>query len=438
MIGGERVAVVEDGTGVGAGSGEDRDGGGRLIVAVAAAGPLRTARAGVFAVVLNGFVLSLVVAVWTQNPNAWNGRAIVGLALMSAGGLAVAAPFLWAWAKRAFTRTLILVDDSSLVVRTRWALPWVEKKARITRDRRGPTDHATARRRGAWWWPGGAVRTVRAFAGGPGRTVAAALPPEEERRLLDLLNARLLSPTAPAVVIRATFAPEVRAVLQGGWPVRRSMSPEALRNDVRRGRLRVTEEKDEVGTRTVIRTPAYERWGDRLATGMVLIGFGVVGTLTLGCLGAAGLMGGLPLWFQLGLAAAPAALFTVVPLIYGVWAGLGRVTVTIGTPVGADPFQPPPPAEIVSRWHVGPFGVSWRAEAAEVRAVWISGNVIRPGHRQEGVGEPRKVCALTPHLAIPVTGDYLRDSTRAQTAAVVRWALLKHGSALPGLPGEEP
>ncbi|WP_171185127.1 hypothetical protein [Alienimonas chondri] len=409
---------------------------GRLIVAVAAAGPLRTARSGVFALVLNGFVFSLVLAVWTQKPGAWNGPAIIGLGLMSAGGLAVAIPFLWAWAKRAFTRTLVLVDESSVVVRTRWALPWLARRATVVRDPRGPTDHAAARRRGVWWWPGGSVRTVQIFAGGPGRTVAAALPPEEERRLVELLNGRLLSPNPPAVVMRATFDPAVRTALEGGWAVRRAMSPESLPGRGRRGRLRVSEEADEVGTRVVIRTPAYERWGDRLATGMVLIGFGVVGTLILMCLGAAGLVGGLPLWFQLGLAAAPAALFTVVPLVYGVWAGLGRVTVTIGTPAGADPFEPKPPAEIVSRWHIGPIGLTWRAEVSDVRAVWISGNTIRPGHRQEGVGEPRKVCALTPHLAIPVTGDYLRDATRTEAAAVVRWALLKHGSTLPGMPGE--
>jgi hypothetical protein len=278
---------------------------------------------------------------------------------------------------------------------------------------------------------------VKVFAGGPGRTVAAALPAAEERALLERLNARLLAPDAPAVVVRATFAPDVRAALRGGWAVHRAVSPAALSTSPRRGRLRVTEEADEGGTRTVIRTPAYERWGDRLATGMVLIGFGLLGTLILGCLGAAGLMGGLPLWFQLGLAAAPAALFTVAPLVYGVWAGLGRVTVTIGVPAGADPFAPTPPAEIVSRWHVGPFGLTWQALVREVKAVWISGNTVRPGHRQEGVGEPRQVVALTPHQAIPVTGDYLRDATRAQTAAVVRWALLKHGATLPGLPGEE-
>ncbi len=439
MIGSDRVTVVEDGAGPG-----------RLIVAVAAAGPLRTARAGVFALVLNGFVLSLVVALWSQNPGGRNGRALIGLSLMSAGGLAVATPFLWAWAKRAFTRTLILIDDSAVVVRTRWALPWIGRRAWNTRHPRGPADHAAARRRGAWWWPGGAVRTVRLFAGGTPRTLAAALPPMEERRLLGLLNGRLLAADAPAVVVRATFDPAVRAVLQGGWAVRRAMNPDALGSQPsatpgsppgsgprRRGRLRVTREADEVGARTVIRTPAYERWGDRLATAMVLLGFGLLGTLVMGCLGAAGLMGGLPLWFQLGLAAAPAALFTVVPLVYGVWAGLGRVTVTIGTPAGADPFEPPPPAEIVSRWHVGPVGLTWRAEVREVRAVWISGNAIRPGHRQEGVGEPRKAVALTPHLAIPVTGDYLRDSTRTEAAAVVRWALLKHGATLPGLPGEE-
>ena len=416
MSGGDRVTVVEDGPD-------------RLIVAVAAAGPLRTARAGVFAAVLNGFVLSLVLTVWTQNPNAWNGRAAVGLCLMTAGGLAVAAPFLWAWARRAFTRTLILVDAGAVVVRTRWTLPGFARRARIARDGRGPTDHATARRRGAWWWPGGAVRTVRLFAAGPGRTVAAALRPDEERLLLDRLNARLLRPDAPAVVVRATFDPEVRAVLHGGWEVRRGLDPADLPP---RSRVRVSE--DDRG-RTVIRTPSYERWGDRLATGLVLIGFGAAGTVVLGCLGAAGLIGGLPLWFQLGLAALPAALFTVVPIVYGVWAGLGRVTVTVGAP--ADLFGEATAAEVVSRWHVGPAGVTWRAALADVRAVWVSGNVIRPGHRQDGVGEPRKVCALTPHVSVPVTGEYLRDATRAQAAGVVRWALLKHGAALPGLPGED-
>lgn len=443
MTGGDRVTVVEDGRGA---DGAGADARGRLVIAVAAAGPLRTARAGVFAVVLNGFVFSLVVAVWTQNPNAWNGRAVIGLGLMSAGGLAVATPFLWAWAKRAFTRTLILVDDESLAVRTRWALPWpassFRRRGRTTRDGRGPTDHAAARRRGAWWWPGGPVRTVRVFADGPGRTVAAALPPDEEHRLLGLLNARLLAKNAPAVVVRATFDPAVRATLEGGWAVRRAISPAALAAAGRRGRLRVTEQEDGAGGRVVVRTPAYERYGDRLATGAALVGFGVAGTLTLGCLGAAGLVGNLPLWFQLGVAAAPATLLTVVPLVYGVWAALGRVTVTVGAPRGADPFAERsgtggPPAEIEARWHVGPFGVSWRAAVADVRAVWISGNAIRPGHRQEGVGEPRKVCALTPHLAIPVTGDYLKDATRTEAAAVVRWALLKYGSPLPGLPGED-
>ena len=427
MSGGERVSVVEDSPD-------------RLVVAVAAAGPLRTARAGVFAAVLNGFVFSLVLAVWSQNPNARNGRAAVGLALMSAGGLAVAVPFLWAWAKRAFTRTLILVDPDLVVIRTRWALPGLSRKQRTTRDRRGPTDHAAARRRGNWWWPGGPVRTVKVFAAGPGRTVAAALRPDEERDLLDRLNARLVAPDAPAVVRRATFAPEVRAVLHDGWAVRRAMSPASLPP---RGRVRVTEEDGPWGGRTVIRTPAYERWGDRIATGLVLIGFGAAGTLVLGCLGAAGLMGGLPLWFQLGLAALPAALFTVVPLVYGLWAGLGRVTVTVGTPRGADPFGPGPdeeggtPPEVAARWHVGPFGVTWRADLAEVRAVWIGGNAVRPGHIQEGLGQPRRVCVLTPHVAVPVTGEYLRDATRTRGAAVVRWALLKHGASLPGLPGEE-
>ncbi|MEM9701022.1 MAG: hypothetical protein AAF907_01105 [Planctomycetota bacterium] len=422
------MTVVEDGGGGGSS---------RLIVAIAAAGPLRTARAGMFALVLNGFVLSLVLAVWTQNPAAWNARVVVGLGLMSVGGLAVAVPFLWAWAKRAFTRTLVLIDDDSVVVRTRLVLPILGRTPRAVRDGRGPTDHAAARRRGAWWWPGGALRTVRIVADGPPRTIAAALPIEEERRLLDLLNARLLSPDAPAVVIRATFDPAVRAALQGGWPVRRAMSPVASNDPRRRNRIRIVEENDELGARVVIRTPAYERWGDRLATGLALIGFGLMGTLILVCLGGAGLAGGLPLWFQLGLAAAPAALFTAVPLIYGVWAGLGRVTVTIGAPLDADPFQQPAPAaEIVSRWHVGPFGLTWRADVADVRAVWISGNAIRPGHRQEGVGEPRKVVALTPHLAIPVTGDYLKDAARTEVASVVRWALLKHGSPLPGMPGE--
>ena len=435
MSGRERVTVVEDDAGGGAPS--DRpDAPGRLIVAVAAAGPLRTARAGVFALALNGFVVSLVLAIWTQNPNVWNGRAAIGMTLMTAGGLAIAAPFLWAWAKRAFTRTLILVDEDAVVVRTRWALPVVGRRARVVRDARGPTDHATARRRGAWWWPGGATRTVRVFASGPGRTVAAALSSGEERRLLDLLNGRLLSPEAPAVVLRATFDPEVRAALEGGWAVRRALGPASLPVGFRRGRVRVTEEEDAAGARTIVRTPAYERWGDRLATGLVLVGFGTLGTLLLVCVGAAGLMGGLPLWFQLGTAALPATLFTVLPLVYGVWAALGRVTVTIGAPPGTDPFLEAPPPEIASRWHVGPVGVTWRAEVSEVRAVWISGNTVRPGHRQEGVGEPRKVCVLTPHLAIPATGDYLRDGTRTQAAAVIRWALLKHGATLPGLPGE--
>ena len=427
-----RVAVVEDDA--------------RLIVAVAAAGVLRTARAGVFAAVLNGFVVSLVLAVWTQNPNAWNGRAAIGLALMAAGGLAVAAPFLWSWAKRAFTRTLILVDGRAVVVRTRWDVwglnpTWLGLRGRTTRDARGPADHAAARRRGAWWWPGGSVRTVAVRADGPARTVAAALPPAAERDLLDLLNARLLAPNAPAAVVRATFAPEVRGVLRGGWPVRRACPPESL---PARTRVRVRDD----GVRVVVRTPAYERWGDRLATAFLLVGFGVGGTCVLACLGAAGLMGGLPLWFQLGVASLPAALFSVVPLVYGLWAGLGRVTVTVGPPDRWDPFafladdpaerfaDAAPPAVITSRWHVGPAGVTWRAAVADVRAVWVSGNTVRPGHRTEGVGEPRRACALTPHAAVPVTGEYLKDATRTHAAAVVRWALLKHGATLPGLPGE--
>ena len=440
MSGPGRVTVIETP------AAGDEPGGDRLVIAVAAAGALRTARAGVFAAVLNGFVVSLVLAVWTQNPNAWNGRGMIGLALMAVGGLAVAAPFLWAWAKRAFTRTLILVDEKAVVVRTRWdvwGLPLAKLgvPGRTTRDPRGPADHATARRRGAWWWPGGSVRTVRVHADGPGRTVAAALPPEAEHALLERLNAVLLAPDAPATVVRATFAPEVRAVLRGGWPVTRSAPPAAV---PARGRLRVWDD----GHTVRLRTPAYERWGDRLATGFLLVGFGVGGTCVLACLGAAGLMGGLPLWFQLGVASLPAALFSVVPLVYGLWAGLGRVTVTVGPPARWDPFaflnddpaerfaDATPPAEITARWHVGPVGVTWRARAADVRAVWVSGNTVRPGHRAEGVGEPRKVCALTPHAAIPVTGEYLKDSTRTHAAAVVRWALLKHGATLPGLPGE--
>ena len=427
-----RVAVAEDG--------------GRLVVAVAAAGALRTARAGMFALILNGFVVSLVLAVWTQNPNAWNGRGAIGLTLMGAGGLAVAVPFLWAWAKRAFTRTLVLVDDRAVVVRTRWdvwGLPLARLglRGRTTRDDRGRQDHAAARRRGAWWWPGGAVRTIKVHAGGPGRTVAAALPAEAERDLLDLLNERLLAADAPASVVRATFAPEVRAVLRGGWAVRRAYPPAALPR-----RTRVTVRED--GDRVVIRTPAYERWGDRLATGFLLIGFGLAGTTVLACLGVLQLAGGAPLWFQLGVASLPAALFSIVPLVYGLWAGLGRVTVTVGPPARWDPFarqsgdpaerfaDASAPAEIAARWHVGPVGVTWRAAVADVRAVWVSGNTVRPGHRREGVGEPRKVCALTPHAAVPVTGEYLKDSTRTHAAAVVRWALLKHGAALPGLPGE--
>ena len=424
----------------------DGGGGDRLVVAVAAAGVLRTARAGVFAAVLNGFVVSLVLAVWTQNPNAWNGRGVIGLGLMAVGGLAVAVPFLWAWAKRAFTRTLILIDGRAVVVRTRWdvwGLPLAKLGAagRTTRDPRGPADHAAARRRGAWWWPGGSVRTVRVRADGPGRTVAAALAPEAERFLLERLNAVLLAPDAPPAVVRATFAPEVRAVLRGGWPVRRGAPPGAV---PARGRLRVRVD----GDRLWLRTPAYERWGDRLATGLLLVGFGVGGTCVLACLGAAGLMGGLPLWFQLGVASLPAALFSVVPLVYGLWAGLGRVTVTVGPPARWDPFaflnddpaerfaDASPPPEVAARWHVGPFGVTWRAAVRDVRAVWVSGNTVRPGHRAEGVGEPRRVCVLTPHAAVPVTGEYLRDATRTQAAAVVRWALLKHGATLPGLPGE--
>ena len=392
---------------------------GRLIVAVAAAGPLRTARLGAFAAVLNAFVLSLIAALWSRNPAAWNGRAGIGLAILGLGGLAVTAPALLAWARATFTRTLIVADDRAVAVRTRWSLPGLRGRGGTVRWKRTPSDHAAADRRGAWWSAGGPLRTVTVFVWREAVPVAAALVPAEERFLVDVLNARLLAGDAAETIRRSTYGPEVRAVLRGGRQVLAPLDPA----DLPAG-LPVTVARDGAG-RVTIRTPAAERGADRVVSSVVLLVAGAVGGCLAALLFAAGLAGGLPLWVQLGLAALPVALFTAVPVVSGLWTGLGRVTVTIGAPE-SDPFAPVGAGEtglrLVARWHVGPFGVTWRAAAGEVRGVWISHTPLAPDVRPLG-GEPRYVAALTAHEALPLTSDALRPATRDAVAGLAVWAL---------------
>ena len=420
----------------------------RLAVLVAAPGVRRTLRSGIFAVLLNAFVAS---AAGTMFGRLGWGRGVVSTAICTAGVAMVTLPFLWRWLARTFTSAAVLVEPDGVAVRRRWRVGRFALPARTRRTGRSDADHAYALRHGRWYLPGGHFHTLHLTAGhGRRRTilpVAAFLRRDEERWLIDALNARLLPPDPPAWLRATTYAPEVQEVLDAavfegnGLPVV-PLPPDRLSprsrvrvrfEPVRTGRG-ISDAADEaVGERVVVRVPGFERWGDRLATGLVLIGAATLGTFLMTLVLLAGLLGNVPLWFQLGVATLPAAACTVVPLVWGVWSVFGRVTTTVGPPDPPpfDPFDPPadadaagsPPAVVSARWHVGPFGVTYAAPADEVIAVAMGRNIIRDGHLQSGLGEPRQAVAFTPYQLIPLTSSYLKDRTRVEAAGVVKWAI---------------
>ena len=427
---------------------------------VAAPGIRRTLRSGLFAVLLNAFVFTTAGTAFGRL--GW-GRGLVSTAVCTLGVAMVTLPFLWRWSARTFTTAAVWVDGDGVAVRRRWRVGRLALPARTRRTGRSDADHAFALRHGRWYLPGGNFHTVHVTAGaGPRRAtvpVAAFLRRDEERWLIDALNARLLPPDPPAWLRATTFAPEVQDVLDaaalGGGAFDGTAPVVALPPDrlSPRSRVRVRFEPvrsadgryagfgpdtADLGERVVVRVPGFERWGDRLATGLVLIGAATLGTFVMTLILLAGLLGNVPLWFQLGVATLPAAACTVVPLVWGVWSVFGRVTTTVGPPDPPlfDPFSDPerierdaPPAAVVSaRWHVGPFGVTYSAPADEVIAVAMGRNVIRDGHLQSGIGEPRQAVAFTPWQLIPLTSSYLRDRTRVEAAGVVKWAIERERS----------
>ena len=379
---------------------------GLTTIAVAAPGPWRTWRAGVYAASLNLFAVTAAYAVWEFNARAAGGATALAVivSLMLAGLLCVTAPALISWTRAVLTGRQFEVTADAVTARTWFATPlgrFAERERTIPRT---PADHAVPS--GADFLPlvGEAGWAVLLFVGPECETAGEYLLADEVAILTDALNAVVLHPDATAKTRRKTLPTAVRKVLDPRRDTR--VTPVPPSTPAPEGAT-VRVWRDEVGTPHA-RTPAAEPWwGERWQRGWPPLFLGTVGSVVAVSLIANGLAGRLPLWAQFGLAAVPGFFLTVRPIAAGLWFLFGDVTVSVRDGEGG--------AVLEVRRHVGPVGASRRLPAGAVWGVW---NV-----RTDGRVKP---VAVTRHAVLDLTGDAIRPLTAEHAGRVIAGLLAEH------------